>query len=435
MAAPDFRGAYPGCNLKSVNHVRARAVAFVLKGYPRLSEAFIAQEIRALEERGLDIRLFSLRHPTGRHTHPVHQEIKAPVVYLPEYLYREPIRLWRAWRAARRRPGYGAARRVWVHDLLRDPMPNRVRRFGQAMVLVRELPSEVGHLHAHFLHTPASVTRYAALLTGLPWSCSAHAKDIWTIPDWEKREKLTDCQWAVTCTATNFDHLRQLVNAPKRVELLYHGLDFARFPAPTSKRPSRDGSAAGQPAVILSVGRAVEKKGYDDLLDALAALPPALNWRFVHVGAGPLLRRLKARAQAHSIAQRLSWLGAQPHDEVLRQYAMADVFVLACRVARDGDRDGLPNVLMEAQSQGLVCLSTGVSAIPELIEDGVTGLLTAPRDAVAFSVALARLIADPEMRECLGDAGKRRVKERFSFDTGVDRLATSFRLALQETHP
>jgi glycosyltransferase involved in cell wall biosynthesis len=435
MAAPDFRNTYPGCNSKSVNHVRTRAVAFVLKGYPRLSEAFIAQEIRALEERGLDIRLFSLRHPTGRHTHPIHREIKAPVVYLPEYLYREPTRLWRAWRAARRQPGYGAARRVWVRDLLRDPTPNRVRRFGQALVLVRELPSEVGHLHAHFLHTPASVTRYAALLTGLPWSCSAHAKDIWTIPDWEKREKLTDCQWAVTCTATNFDHLRQLVNAPKRVELLYHGLDFARFPAPTSKRPSRDGSAAGQPAVILSVGRAVEKKGYDDLLDALAALPPALNWRFVHVGAGPLLTRLKARAQAHGIAQRLSWLGAQPHDEVLRQYVMADVFVLACRVARDGDRDGLPNVLMEAQSQGLACLSTGVSAIPELIEDGVTGLLTAPRDAVAFSVALARLIADPEMRERLGDAGKRRVKERFSFDTGIDRLATSFRLALQETHP
>lgn len=410
-------------------------VAFVLKGYPRLSEAFIAQEIRALEKRGLDIRIFSLRRPSDPHTHPVHREVKAPVVYLPEYLYREPIRTWRGWRAARRRPGYRAAVHAWLRDFFRDPTPNRVRRFGQALILARELPEDVRHLHAHFLHTPASVTRYAGLLTALCWSCSAHAKDIWTIPDWEKREKLAECRWAVTCTSVNFEHLRQLVSVPNRVELLYHGLDFARFPPLKGRRPRRNGSAYGEPVIILSVGRAVEKKGYDDLLEALAALPPELNWRFVHIGAGPLLARLKACASACGIAQRLSWLGAQPHDEVLRQYAKADLFVLACRVARDGDRDGLPNVLLEAQSQGLPCLSTGVSAIPELIEDGVTGLLTEPRDTAALSAALARLIADPEMRERLGEAGQRRVKEHFSFDTGIDRLATTLQLALQGAHP
>src|SRR5919201_3198698 len=203
-------------------------VAFVLKGYPRLSEAFIAQEIAALERRGLDILIVSLRRPTDERVHPVHREIRAPVCYLPEYLLREPWRVLRAWRAVRKFPTYESARTQWLRDLGRDPTPNRLRRFGQALVLAAELPRDVERLHAHFLHTPASVARYAAALLGLPWSGSAHAKDIWTTPDWEKREKLASCEWLVTCTRANRDHLAALAPAG-RVELVYHGVDLARF--------------------------------------------------------------------------------------------------------------------------------------------------------------------------------------------------------------
>ena len=119
---------------------RAGRVAFVLKGYPRLSETFIAQEILALERRGLDILIVSLRHPTDRATHPVHDQIRAAVLYLPEYLNQEPRRVWRGWLRSRRLPGYRAARGAWLADLRRDPTPNRVRRFGQALVLAAELP-------------------------------------------------------------------------------------------------------------------------------------------------------------------------------------------------------------------------------------------------------------------------------------------------------
>ena len=164
-------------------------VAFVLKGYPRLSEAFIAQEIAALERRGLDILIVSLRRPTDARVHTVHREIKAQLLYLPEYLLLEPLRVLKAWWKARKLEKYRPAFRLWVKDLLRDPTPNRIRRFGQALVLAAELPGDVGRLHAHFLHTPASVTRYAAALLGLPWSGSAHAKDIWTTPAWEKRAR------------------------------------------------------------------------------------------------------------------------------------------------------------------------------------------------------------------------------------------------------
>src|SRR6266850_1494720 len=219
-----------------------RRLAFILKGYPRLSETFIAQEILALERRGLEILIVSLRHPTDRTTHPVHCLIGAELLYLPEYLYQEPLRVWRGWLRSRRRPGYRKVRVAFLADLWRDPSPNRVRRFGQALVLAAELPPNVDHLHAHFLHTPASVARYAAMITGLDWTVSAHAKDIWTTPSWEQREKLAEANWVVTCTETGRRHLARLAPRPDTVALCYHGLDFEHFPPPPIRSLGGDGS-------------------------------------------------------------------------------------------------------------------------------------------------------------------------------------------------
>jgi len=411
------------------------AIAFVLKGYPRLSETFIANEIRALEERGLDIRIVSLRHPTDVKTHPVHEEIRAAVLYLPEYLYRAPGRVLRAWRHVRRRRRYRECLHTWLRDLRRDPSPNRVRRFGQALVLAHELDGRVVHLHAHFLHTPASVTRYASILLDLPWSCSAHARDIWTTEAWEKREKLASCAWAVTCTAANHRHLRELAPAPGCVELVYHGLDPRRFPPPRGSLSTRDGADPDDPVRILSVGRAVEKKGYQDLLAALALLPAELHWRFQHVGGGAWLERLKGLALTLGVAHRVEWRGAMSQGDVLDCYGTADMFVLSSRVAGDGDRDGLPNVLMEAQSQGLPCVATRISAIPELVVDADTGLLAEAGDPRSIAEAIARLIRDPALRRRLGDAGRQRVASEFRFSAGVDRLQARFAAATAEPHP
>ncbi len=404
-------------------------IAIVLKGYPRLSETFIAQEIHALERRGLTLRLYSLRHPTDSATHPVHREIRAPAAYLPEYLGDEPRRVLAGWRHARRLSGYRQARRVFLKDLARNPTPNRLRRFGQACVLAAELPADVVRLYAHFLHTPSSVARYAALMTGLPWSASAHAKDIWTTPDWEIREKLCAAEWMTTCTASGHHRLAGLAPAPERVALNYHGLDFTRFPAPERARPLHDGSAPARRVTLLSVGRAVEKKGYEDLLQALAQLPEDLHWRLVHAGGGARRKALRAQAARLGLGARVDWRGALPQDQILALYRSADLFVLASRIAADGDRDGLPNVLMEAQSQGLACLSTRVSAIPELIEDGNTGMLTPPGDVAALAKALAHLIRNPQERARLGAAGARRVRARFTMDPGIDALAERFGLA------
>ena len=402
-------------------------VLFVLKGYPRLSETFIAQEIRALEERGLDIRIASLRHPTDKHIHPVHRAIEAPVSYLPEYLHDEPLRVLRSWRAARRLPGYGEAHRLWRADLARDRTRNRVRRFGQACVLAAEAPADTRQIHAHFAHTPASVARYAAVMRGLPFSISAHAKDIWTSPDWEISEKLDHAGWTVTCTRSGAEHLASLASAPDTVSLVYHGLDLTRFPE--APGPSgRDGGDASDPVRLLSVGRAVAKKGYGGLLDALAALPQDLHWRLVHIGGGSDLDDLKSHAARLGLSGRIEWRGAQPQEAVLEAYADADLFVLNSRIAADGDRDGLPNVLMEAQAMGVACLATRVSAIPELIEHGQTGVLVDPDATAELTAALTSLVSDPARRGTLADAGRARVRAEFSMTAGIDDLARRFGL-------
>jgi glycosyltransferase involved in cell wall biosynthesis len=394
-------------------------VAFVLKGYPRLSETFIANEIAALEARGLRILIVSLRHPTDRQRHPVHSQIAAEIHYLPEYLHDEPARVARAVLAGLARPGLWRLLGVWLRDLWRDRSRNRLRRLGQALVLARKLPGDVTWLHAHFLHTPASVARYTAILTGLPWSASAHARDIWTSPDWEKAEKLAACRWAVTCTKANLDHLATLA-PPGRVALVYHGLPLGAFPPPAA------GRAAAKPLIILSVGRLVAKKGYDLLLAALARLPAALDWRFVHLGGGPLKDEMRRQMESLGLSERIDWRGAADQTEVLRHYRQSDLFVLASRIDGDGDRDGLPNVLMEAQSQGLACISTRLSAIPELILEGETGLLVEPGDIDGLAAAIAALLADPVRRATLGQAGMTRVRALFSQEAGLNLLAARF---------
>jgi len=405
---------------------RAMSVAVVLKGYPRLSETFIAQELRELERAGIRLRLFSMRKPTDRKRHPVHDEITAPVVYLPEYLHDEPLRVFRAWRSARRRPGYRKALRCFLRDLRHDFTRNRIRRFGQALVLAVEMPEDIGWIYGHFIHTPASVCRYTHLLTGLPWSCSAHAKDIWTSRDGELAEKLASAAWTVTCTGAGYRHLSALAEDPAKVHLVYHGLDFDRFPSPEGTNPLRDGSEPGAAVEILTVGRAVAKKGLDTLVDALARVPRDLHWRWTHIGGGELSETLRRQVDQAGLGRRVRLLGAQSQETVLDAYRGADLFVLPSRIAANGDRDGLPNVLVEAASQSVACISTPVSGIVELIRDGENGLLVPPNDPDALANAMTDLIRNPSERTRLGLAAARTVHAQFNHRVTTGALVELF---------
>ncbi len=407
-------------------------LAVIVKGWPRLSETFVAQELVGLEAQGLTLDLWSLRHPTDTRQHALHLQLTARVRYLPEYLRQEPLRVWRGWRIARRLPGYRAALAAFWRDLARDRTANRVRRFGQACVLAAEMHADTAHLYAHFIHTPGSVARYASQMRALGWSASAHAKDIWTTPDWEKREKLRDMKWCTTCTAAGARHLNALV--PGKTHLIYHGLDLTRWPAPAHRPAPRDGSNTDDPVQILSVGRLVAKKGYDDLIAALAQLDPKIAWRLIHIGGGPLKGALQAQAAAAGIDRRIDWHGPQDQSAILAALQAGDLFVLASRIADDGDRDGLPNVLMEAASQGLALVATDTAAIPEFVTPDC-GVLVPPQDPAALAAALGALIADPMRRRQLGSAAEKRVRDDFPFARGCKALYQLLRSCLSQPTP
>ncbi len=268
-----------------------------------------------------------------------------------------------------------------------------------------EFPQGAGLLHAHFIHTPASVADYAAGIMRMGWSVSAHAKDIWTSPDWELAGKLARAKWAVTCTDSGHKHLQSLAADPARVHLSYHGLNLDRFPPFTGDRGARDGSRPDAPVRIVSVGRAVPKKGYDVLLHALARLPADLHWRFDHLGGGDK-SGLQALAASLGLADRITWAGSVDQGQVLAAYGASDLFALACRITPDGDRDGLPNVLVEAASQSLACVTTNISGIPELFRDGHNGWLVPPDDPASLALALQQAITRPDLRDTRGHAGR-----------------------------
>ncbi len=406
---------------------RTGKIVVLLKGYPRLSETFIAQELLGLERAGFELEIVAMRHPTDKKRHPVHDEIRARVSYLPEYLHEEPLRVLRALRKTYLLPGFGKALSSFWKDLKRDFSRNRFRRFGQAAVLVAEWPQGGKWLHAHFIHTPASVARYASEISGIPWSISAHAKDIWTSEDWDLAEKLQSADWGVTCTRVGYEKLSSLSGGRDVMHLSYHGLDLERFPHFDGQRPGRNGSDPTDPLRVLSVGRAVKKKGYDVLLKAFARLPANLHWQFIHIGGGDELDSLKTLAGELGISDRIVWKGSMDQRDVLAHYRDSDLFALACRITADGDRDGLPNVLVEAASQRLVAVSTTVSGISELFVDGENALLVESEDAEALSIALQRVMTDPDLRERLGAAAEARVRKDFDHHNSIhdlDRLFT-----------
>lgn len=406
-------------------------VAVAMKGYPRLSETFIAQELLGLQQRGLAFEIWSLRHPTDGAKHLMHSQITAPLRYLPEYLHDEPGRVARGLLGALRQPGFRKLLSIFLRDLARDRTRNRLRRFGQACVMACELPADIRHLHVHYLHTPASVIRYAALLLGLSWSFSAHAKDIWTTPDWEKSEKIADAAWGVTCTQDGFRELERLSDRPGKVALVYHGLDLARFPPPVP-RSVRDGSDPADPVRFVTIGRAVAKKGFDDLLAALAKLPAELHWRLTHIGGGEMLKALQETARTLKLDDRVVWAGPKAQDEVIATLRAADLFVLPSKQAGDGDRDGLPNVVMEAASQALPIVATDFAGIPEFVRSGVEGLLVQPGDIDGLAAALDELARSPQQRGQLGYRALARLTGSFSAAAGLDEIAARLLASSEE---
>jgi glycosyltransferase involved in cell wall biosynthesis len=397
-------------------------LAIVVKGFPRLSETFVARELCGLEARGLTFSLHALRQP-GKDATLVENNVRAMPQYLPEYLHDAPADVLRAFVAARQLPGFGTAWQAFRTDLASEFARARVRRFGQACVLVQQMPRSVRHIHAHFTHSPSSVARYAALLRGITFSMSAHAKDIWTAPPWDLERKLSEAAFVTVCNRAGHERLRSLAPAAD-LRLIYHGLSREVIAAAPPAQ-ARDG--AGEPVRIVAVARAVQKKGLRRLLDALASLPRELSWRLDHYGGGDLLGALKEKSRALGLDERVTWHGPQPHRAVIAALDASDLFVLPAIIGNDGDRDGIPNALLEAQARGLAVIASRVGGIDEAVEDGRTGRLIEAGDVAALGSVLGVLIKAPVQRLALGAAALDQVRLRGDAEAGYDQIAALLR--------
>ena len=407
--------------------VEAPRLAVVVKGFPRLSETFVARELAALEARGINFTLHALRHP-GSDAALVDNVVHAKPQYLPEYLRDERWRVFRAYRKARRLPGFVGAWDAFRKDWPRDRGRARIRRLGQACVLATELPQSIRHIYAHFAHSPASVVRYAAIMRGISFSISAHAKDIWTAPDWDLAEKIADAEFVAVCNQAGAARLKSLGDG-KKIQLIHHGLPRSSLQS-VLRAQFRDGHDPSSPVRLVCVARAVEKKGLRTLVAALALLPKNLAYELHHIGSGPLLDELKSRAEAAGVASKITWHGAQPHARVLTELDAGDLFVLPGNVARDNDRDGIPNAILEAQGRAVPVLASNVGGVAEAVKDKTTGRLTIAGDAAQFAKLLEELITDPAQRAKLGNAGYASVSEKFDAEAGYDRIAALLRRQL-----
>lgn len=404
----------------------------LLKGYPRISESFISSEILLLESMGIPIEIFSLRQPRENFSHEHVTRIKASATYLPEYVLPNLGTLRRS--NARLHAALGAHYRRCLADALRRALDRRktatIRHFLQAghLAATKLLEGNISHIHAHFCHTPASVAFFASELTGIPFSFTAHAKDIYTSEPEQLTRKILRARFVVTCTRYNARYLcglRDAAGARTPIHTAYHGIDLELFRY--GHQP-----VVGPPYTILSVGRLVEKKGYDDLLGAMKLLDSmGLDFQFVHIGGGELDGSIAALVRGMGLGGRVTLLGTRAHDEVIAWYRKSHCFALACKVASNGDRDGIPNVLVEAMAVGCPVVATRVSAIPELVEDGVTGTLVEPRNPDAMARAMREVLLRPETLAEQPLRARKRVEEDFDGRRCVKGVHELFARALE----
>ena len=389
-------------------------VGYVLKRYPRFSETFIVNEILAHEEMGREIDIFALRSVEESHFQDILARVRAGVTCVPDNV-RGANEVWQTIRAgARTLPG------GW-ESLARFP-----EAAGQDMLQAIFVATEahrrgIPHLHAHFGTLAATVARIAAGLAGITWSVTLHAKDIYcTYEENHNLElKLRDAAAAVTVSDYNLHYLAErFPGAHAPLVRIYNGIDLAAFPW-QPPRPEAD--------EILAVGRLVEKKGFHILIEAVRIL--AAEGRPVRcriVGSGEEEADLRAQIAACRLEGHVTLAGSLPQAEVKAAMRGAAMLACPCVVGEDGNRDGLPTVLLEAMALGLPCIGSDVTGIPEVVADGVTGLVAPEGDAPALARAIARLLDDPALRASLSAEARRLVERDFDIRRNAPQIGALF---------
>lgn len=412
-------------------------VGYVVRSYPRLSQTFILNEVLALEERGVQVRIFSSTNPQEAIVQKQVDAVRAQVDYLD---------------VARGRPWWMI---VWEHMLMALLAPlryfptlwyvvahpefdegytasGRADCFFQAVYLSHLLrrarggPGEIDHLHAHFAHDPTLIAQLTHRLTGIGFTFTAHARDIYQIPGPALADRIEQSSGVVTCCAVNVDYFESVVTAAHHAKLrvIHNGINLRDF------LPSEERGEPSAAPLILSASRLVEKKGYFDLLTACQRLmDQGQSFRCVIVGDGPLRAELEAQILERGLAAHVTLPGACTQQELREMMPQATLFALTPFVTEDGDRDGVPTVLAEAMACGIPVVSTTVAGIPELVNHEENGLLAAPHDVDAITANLISLLNDGLRRQAYGAAARDTIYEHFNLQNSALELANLYRTA------
>ncbi|WP_457576480.1 glycosyltransferase family 4 protein [Desulfomarina sp.] len=402
-------------------------LGYILKGYPRISETFISNEILLLEEMGFTLRLFPMRKPRESFCHASVKEIQAEVSYLPTELFenfltllyhntflavKKPTNFLRALTYCRESTG-GKGNLATLKHLLQGG-------YLAHGFLMKE--PNIVHLHGHFAHSPTSVTLFASLLSGIPFSFTAHAKDIYTSAEKKLKRKIRLASFVTTCTAYNEKYLKNIAGkSATPIFRIYHGIDISLF------QQTRIRDTPTEPYQLMTVARMTEKKGLPILYEALGILRKrGLIFRHTLIGDGDDRDTVLQLISSPELKSCCRWMGTRTHGEVIDQFTESDAFVLPCRIAENGDRDGIPNVLVESLAMGVPALSTNISAIPEILVNEQTGLTVPPCRPDLLAEAIMRILKDHKLRETLIKNGRKFVETEFDNKKWVKKLGETF---------
>jgi colanic acid/amylovoran biosynthesis glycosyltransferase len=397
-------------------------LAYIVGTYPLLTTTFIDREIKALRDNGVNIQILSIRQPESGLSEE-QLEIQQAVQYILPASLGEVVK-GHAWFLFWRKP---AVYLKTLAYLLTRPHPNFRARFKSilhfgsgvhAAYLLRN--KHFDHLYAHFIDRAAVVALVASRLLGIPYSLSAHANDIYLNPVL-LHEKLSGAKFVATCTRYNLSYLSGLAKngTREKIRSIYHGIDVNKF-QPAATVPE------GKP-LITAVGQLREKKGFYYLVNACCLLKDqGYDFKCQIIGAGPLQKTLESQISRLHLEDTVTLRGALLQEQVIEEYRRTSIFVLPCVTGSDGDRDGIPNVILEAMAMSIPVISTDHSGIPEAVEDGVNGLLVPTADEIALAGAMAKLIDDPDLRRRLGERGRNTVIKKFNLDRNAKSLLSEF---------
>jgi glycosyltransferase involved in cell wall biosynthesis len=435
--------------MRELNITNSGTVAYILKNFPKISETFITSEIYRLEKLGVNLKLYVIKPPCEDIKHAVVEKIQAERFYLPgttslsemnlfawlklhfgdfsssvfEVFRSRPVKTLKAMKfafsqAVRARKGF------WAF-----PRKLYLKEFFQAAAIAEQMlkDHEIKHIHAHFAHGATTVAWMVSIITDLKFSFTAHAKDIYLEslnPADFLRRKMDAAEFVITCTKANQRHLESLSKTP--VHCLYHGLS-AEF---TELLESNSGDRTKQNGHLraLAVGRLVPKKGLDTFIEACGILQNRkVDFKAQIVGEnGEHTEKLKYLIKKYSLEKKVLLAGSMTQNSLFHEYHNSDVFCLPCRVLENGDRDGIPNVMVEAMSCGLPVVSTDISGIPEIISNGENGVLVEPEDASALADSMQKICTDRAFAERLSKAGLKTAQENFNGKASAGKLYQLF---------